>query len=102
MLLGSPAIGLPAMENTGRPPVVDPATSVSAELLASAQVTAVREAAASNSDVAADPAPVEPAFVLAAPPAAGQATVEDAPPVAPSVEIATASNPTGLKQKRSA
>jgi len=51
----------------------------------------VREDAASNSDVAADPAPVEPAFVLAALPAAGVATVEDALPVAPSVQITTAS-----------
>jgi len=87
--------GLPAMENAVRPPVVDPAASVSAEpsaqVLASAQVMAVREDAVSNSDVAADPAPVEPAFVLAALPAAGQATVGDASPVAPSVEIATAS-----------
>jgi hypothetical protein len=82
--------GLPAMKNS-RPPVEDPATSVSAEPLASAQVTAVREDAASNFDMAADPAPVEPAFVLAALPAAGQATVADASPVAPSVEIATAS-----------
>ena len=97
--------GLPAMDNAGRPAVVDPATSVSAEpvasaqvtapaqVMASAQVTAVREAAPSNSDVAADPAPVEPAFVLASLPAAGQATVEDAPPFTPSVEIATARNP---------
>jgi hypothetical protein len=65
--------------------------AVSAELLASAQVTAGREDAASNSDVAADPAPVEPAFVPAALPAAGVATVEDASPVAPSVQITTAS-----------
>jgi hypothetical protein len=83
-------IGLLAMEHTSRPPVVDPATSVPAELLASAQVTAVREDAASNSDVSADPAPVEPFFVPAAPPAAGVATVEDASPVAPSVQITNA------------
>jgi hypothetical protein len=51
----------------------------------------VRENAASNSDVAADPAPVEPAFVLPALPAAGVATVEDASPVAPLVQITTAS-----------
>jgi hypothetical protein len=87
--------GLPAMENASGPPVVDPAASVSAEpsaqVLASAQVTAVRDDAAASSDVAADPAAAEPVFVLAALPAAGQATVEDASPVAPSVEI-TASN----------
>ena len=83
--------GLPAMKNTSRPPAEDPATSVSAEPFASAQVTAVREDAASNSDVATEPAPVEPAFVLAALPAAGVATVADALPVAPSVQITTAS-----------
>jgi hypothetical protein len=83
--------GLLAVKNTSRPPAEDPATSVSAEPFASAQVTAVRENAASNSDVAADPAPVEPAFVLAALPAAGVATVEDASPVAPLVQITTAS-----------
>jgi len=83
--------GLPAMKNTSRPPPEAPATSVSAEPFASAQVRAVREDAASNSDVAADPAPVEPAFVLAALPAAGAATVEDASSVAPLVQINTAS-----------
>jgi hypothetical protein len=83
--------GLPTVKETSRPPAEVPATSVSAEPLASAQVTAVRENAASNSDVAADPAPVEPAFVLAALPAAGVATVEDASPVAPLVQITTAS-----------
>jgi hypothetical protein len=83
--------GLLAVKNTSRPPAEDPAISVSAEPFASAQVTAVRENAASNSDVAVDPAPVEPAFVLAALPAAGVATVEDASPVAPLVQITTAS-----------
>ena len=83
--------GLLAVKNTSQPPAEDPATSVSAEPFASAQVTAVRENAASNSDVAVDPAPVEPAFVLAALPAAGVATVEDASPVAPLVQITTAS-----------
>src|SRR6516165_3788145 len=83
--------GLPAMKNSSRPPAEDPATSVSAEPFASAQLTAMREDAASNSDVATDPAPVEPAFVLAALPAAGVATVADALPVTPSVQIPTAS-----------
>src|SRR6516162_6130417 len=79
--------GLPAMENSSRPPAEDPATSVSAEPFASAQVTAAREDAAANSDMAADPAPVEPAFVPAFLPAAGVETVEDASPVAPLVQI---------------
>ena len=83
--------GLPAMKNISRPPAEAPSTSVSAEPFASAQVTAVREDAASNSDVAPNPAPVEPASVLAALPATGVATVEDASPVAPSGQITTAS-----------
>jgi len=83
--------GLPAMKNSSRPPAEDPATSVSAEPFASAQLTAMREDAASNSDVATDPAPVEPAFVLAALPAAGVAAAEDALPVTPPVQITTAS-----------
>ena len=83
--------GLPATENSSRPPAEDPVTSVSAEPFASAQVTAVREDAASTSDVAADPAPVEPAFVLAALPAASVASAEGASGVAPSVQIAAVS-----------
>jgi hypothetical protein len=83
--------GLLAVENTSRPPAEDPATSVSAEPFTSAQVTAAREDAAANSDMAADPAPVEPAFVPAFLPAAGVETVEDASPVAPLVQITTAS-----------
>jgi hypothetical protein len=82
--------GLPAMKNSSRPPA-EAATSVSAEPFASAQVPAVREDAASNSDMAADPAPVETAFVLAALPATGMATVEETSPVAPSGQITTAS-----------
>src|SRR6516165_12475731 len=57
--------GLPAMKNISRPPAEAPSTSVSAEPFASAQVTAVRVDAASNSDVAPNPAPIEPASVLA-------------------------------------
>ena len=83
--------GLPAMKNTSPPPAEAPSTSVSAEPFASAQVTAVREDAASNPGVAADSAPVEPASVLAARPATGVATVENASPVAPSEQITTAS-----------
>jgi len=83
--------GLPAMKNISRPPAEAPSTSVSAEPFASAQVTAVREDAASNPGVAADSAPVEPASVLAARPATGVATVENASPVAPSEQITTAS-----------
>ena len=85
--------GLPAMKNTSRPPAEVPSTSVSAKPFASAQVRAVREDAASKSDAAADPAPVEPGFVLAALPAAGVAAAEDALPVTPPVQMATASEP---------
>jgi hypothetical protein len=55
-----------------------------------AQVTAVRADAASNSDIAADPASVEPDFVPAALPGPAVATVEEALPVTRSVQITTA------------
>src|SRR5256885_15857394 len=57
--------GLPDMKNTSRPPAEDPATSVSAEPFASAQVTAVRGGAAPPSAVAAEPAPGGPPLLLA-------------------------------------